>query len=373
MTKEGKSLYFKRKTKVKTFFPFLLIFLITLLLTFSITFLFSMTKSIERMVKVIGSGSLKTSEEVTLPENVKGSVDRVKSGGGILYSKNGEKVVTLKGVEREYFNKERIETLKLKGEDLSSRNGLVISKKIGDELGLKIKDKVTLLLYEEDKNRARPILMTINGIFTSGYSDLDDALSFLDISTLSTKESYEILLESERDEKSVKEYLDKLGIRSYSYKEVYPDIYLNIVQSTSSVYIILIFVALLAAFFSKDSASIILSKDLEDISTLLILGEEKKKIEKMYRDFILFFVFIAVVSGVILGILLSLFSPLIVRLSSLLNESIFDYYTTSFILTIPNVQILILVLVTIFMAYLSLRVYLSRVFKKEILLIKREE
>ena len=158
--------------------PLLLVFLITSVLVFSLIFISSISKAIDRMIVLLGSGSLSFNEEVDyslLPEN--SFFDPVKRGQGILFSSNGESLVYLKGVEDSYFNNERANGLKLSARDFD-KNWIILSKNLASALSVNIGDRMTLLLYESEKGRTKPVLVNISGIFDSGYSQLDRYLPF---------------------------------------------------------------------------------------------------------------------------------------------------------------------------------------------------
>ena len=74
MSKHAENVYLKRKLGEKMGFkyllssitPLILVFLIVGILSFSLTFIISFSDAIDRMIVILGSGSISTYEEVPL-------------------------------------------------------------------------------------------------------------------------------------------------------------------------------------------------------------------------------------------------------------------------------------------------------------------
>ncbi len=354
--------------------PLLLVFLITAVLTFSLVFISSLSTAIDRMIVLLGSSSLSFSEEVPqelLPEN--STLDLVKRGEGILYSEDSESLVYIKGVEESFFTPERSIGLRFTGKAFEG-NWIVLSSNLAEALGVAIDDRMTLLLYDTENSRTRPFLMTVCGIFDSGYAQLDRYLAFADFSLLlSSDVSYELLLPSGYDVNKVQEELYSLGFSSTSYKEEYSYLYQNVQQSIWILYIILVAVALLSAFFSVDVALVYISRDRQDIELLLLLGMAKNRVLSIYLKLSLVFVFISALLGVLLGIILGYLSPLFVKIISYFDADLLQYYVTSFTVDIPFLQIILMVILMLVLVFLSLVLIMKREAKEDLLLLVNNE
>ncbi|MBQ2259450.1 MAG: hypothetical protein II339_04205, partial [Spirochaetales bacterium] len=136
MSKHAENVYLKRKLGEKMGFkyllssitPLILVFLIVGVLSFSLTFIISFSDAIDRMIVILGSGSISTYEEVPLSMLPEGSsVDYVKTGEGILYSENGESLAYLKGFDEGYFDSERGSAMNLVEDASLNGNTLYVS------------------------------------------------------------------------------------------------------------------------------------------------------------------------------------------------------------------------------------------------------
>ncbi len=369
MKNDGERLYLGRKCGkgmspgyvARHYFPSLIVFLIVLTLTFVMVFISSMTGAIDRMIVLLGCGSIETETIVDVSSYDGAVIDEVKTGDGILYAESGKSLVHLKGVDiAQYFAGERKEGMKLVLSDESYKNEIIISSSLASILELETGDQMTLLLYETDKGRARPVLMTVKGIYSSGYAQLDRYLGFVDISLLDSTSSYEILLKKGDDVDALVKSLNADGINAVSYKEKYSSLCTNVDQSIMILYVILIFVALLAAFFSADIAHIYTSRDRKDIASLRLMGISEKRIRVIYRKMTLSSVFISSLLGICGGLLLSLFSPSMISFVALKEPQLIENYITSFTLSIPFSSIIMMLIAMLLCSSLTLRIELRR-------------
>ena len=369
MKNDGERLYLGRKCGkgmspgyvARHYFPSLIVFLIVLTLTFVMVFISSMTGAIDRMIVLLGCGSIETETIVDVSSYDGAVIDEVKTGDGIIYAESGKSLVHLKGVDiPQYFSGERKEGMKLVLSDESYKNEIIISSSLASILELETGDQMTLLLYESEKSRARPILMTVKGIYSSGYAQLDRYLGFVDISLLDGTSSYEILLKKGDDVNAVLKSLNADGINAVSYREKYSSLCTNVDQSIMILYVILIFVALLAAFFSADIAHIYTSRDRKDIASLRLIGISEKRIRVIYRKMTLSSVFISSFLGICGGLLLSLFSPSMISFVALKEPQLIENYITSFTLSIPFSSIIMMLIAMLLCSSLTLRIELRR-------------
>lgn len=369
MKNDGERLYLGRKCGkgmslsyvARHYFPSLIVFLIVLTLTFVMVFISSMTGAIDRMIVLLGCGSIETDENVDVSSFEGAVIDEVKTGDGILYAESGKSLVHLKGVDiAQYFSGERKEGMKLTLSDESYKNEIIISSSLASILELETGDQMTLLLYETEKGRARPVLMTVKGIYSSGYAQLDRYLGFVDISLLDSTSSYEILLKKGDDVNALVKSLNADGINAISYKEKYSSLCTNVDQSIMILYVILIFVALLAAFFSADIAHIYTSRDRKDIASLRLMGISEKRIRVIYRKMTLSSVFVSSLLGICGGLLLSLLSPSMISFVALKEPELIENYITSFTLSIPLLSIIMMLIAMLLCSSLTLRIELRR-------------
>lgn len=369
MRNECERLYRGRKSgkgmslryKLGHFSPSLLVFLIVFTLTFVMVFMSSMTGAIERMIVLLGCGSVTTTSPVDVSGYENARIDEVKEGDGILYASSGKSLVHLKGVDiASYFSGERETGMKLTLSDESYRNEIIISSTLASSLSLKIGDQMTLLLYEKEKGRARPLLMTVKGIYSSGYAQLDKYLGFVDITLVDGTSSYEILLDRNEDISAFLAALWKEGIYGESYRTKYSALCTNVDQSVMILRVILIFVALLAAFFSADIAHVYTSRDRRDIASLRLLGLTEKSVRGIYRRMTIASLTVSSVLGTAAGLLLSLSSPSLISFVARKEPELIEYYISSFTLSVPWSSLIVMLLLMILCSSLTLRIELWR-------------
>ena len=377
MKSDGERLYIGRKRgrgmgvkwTLSSLLPALLIFLITAVLVFAMVFISSMTTAIDRMIIMLGSSSIVTGEEVDVSSWSGASINKTREGEGVVFTEEGKSIIRLKGVNESYLQGEREEALKIVRSGKEVKNAIIVSTTLARKLNLELGSSMTMMLYEKDKNRTRPILMTVTGIFDSGYAQLDRYLAYVDFSLLDGEEEWEILLDQKDDLEKRCQELEELGISYKTYREKYSALYLNVRQSVSILYLILAFVALLAAFFSTDIVSVYLSRDRQDIAALRLLGMEEKRIRRIYLSLSLFAVAVSALGGTVLGLLLGLLSPSLIRIVASSNPGLVEYYISSFSVTVPTMELLLMVLAMVVLSAITLFISLSTSGRKELMAI----
>ena len=377
MKSDGERLYIGRKRgrgmgvkwTLSSLLPALLIFLITAVLVFAMVFISSMTTAIDRMIIMLGSSSIVTGEEVDVSSWSGASINKTREGEGVVFTEEGKSIIRLKGVNESYLQGEREEALKIMRSGEEVKNAIIVSTTLARKLNLELGSSMTMMLYEKEKNRTRPILMTVTGIFDSGYAQLDRYLAYVDFSLLDGEEEWEILLDQKDDLEKRCQELEELGISYKTYREKYSALYLNVRQSVSILYLILAFVALLAAFFSTDIVSVYLSRDRQDIAALRLLGMEEKRIRRIYLSLSLFAVAISALGGTVLGLLLGLLSPSLIRIVASSNPGLVEYYISSFSVTVPTMELLLMVLAMVVLSAITLFISLSTSGRKELMAI----
>lgn len=374
MKREAERLYLGRKLgrgmgvryTLSQLVPALLVVLITLVLVFALVFISSMTTAIDRMIEILGSGTVRTEEQIPPALFPQGRISHVNNGEGILYTEGGESLAYLKGVEEGYFLGEVGETIRLTEEKIEARNPIIISRTLSDRLHLAIGDRLTLLLYQSDKERTRPFLMTVTGIFDSGYAQIDKYMAYVDYGLIGGEGSYELLLPKGSNTKEALGTLASNGIWVTSYQELYAALYLNVRQSVMILYLILGAVAVLAAFFSTDIAQVYTSRDKRDIGTLRLLGLSEKDIAKLYACLTLLSVSIAAFVGTVLGLLLSLASPSIIQLVARKEPEMIENYIATFHVHVPWPVVFLMLLAMVLCSWVSLKLSLRKTASEEL-------
>ena len=109
---EGAAYYARRKIGEKKGFayflsslsPLFILLLITAALSFSLSFIISMSEGIDKLLAVMGSGSVRIlsyPDSSLLPEGAE--ISETKTGTALLYAENGENAVMVKGIGEDYL------------------------------------------------------------------------------------------------------------------------------------------------------------------------------------------------------------------------------------------------------------------------------
>lgn len=368
MSKEAIRLYSKRKAGrgqsftwlLKSYLPSLLIFFITLTLSFALIFVSSMSKAIDRTLQLLGSGTALSYSPVELSQlPPASSVSKVETTGALAYSQSQNTLVNVKGVESAYFTSEKEDILKMRRcENDTSLRGVILSELIASKLEVTLGDRIAMLLYDKSLDRTRPVYLFIEGIYSSGYNEFDEALVFTDIEVVDGITSYEIL--SSLPEEDLLAALADEGISAIGYKNLYHSIYENIRLSVSLLDLIVVFVALLAGFFALSVSIEYVQRDKKDIAGMLLIGFSREDVVKSYIRITMSAVVTSVVLALLGGIGLSyLIQPVLSSLDVVAFPAL-QNYVISFEVSIPFCMLLLLLSATCLTSYLSLQLSLRK-------------
>ena len=368
MISDAEKLYVSRKRGrgmgmryvLSSLLPLLVLLLVTAALSFALSFISSMSSEIDRMIALMGSGSLYTLKDPSddVPEDAE--VSEVRTGSALAYSEEGEAALLLKGVDEGYFSGMRSQELEIEMLEWDAMNPAVLPSSLAESLSLSLGDRFTLLVWESGEGRARPFLCTVAGIFASVYPQLDRNLAFVPLDLLSSPSGYEVLLERGEDPDGVMQHLWDCGIPSETYRTMYSSLYGNVRSSVATLYPILIAVAVLAAFFSSDAAQAYIDRDRRDIRGLWMLGMERRRIEAMYFRITLSYAAAGSAIGMAIGIALAFASPAILRLAAAADPALLEYYVSSFRVTIPVGRLALMIAIMLLVSALSVRFSLRR-------------
>ncbi len=368
MSREAIKLYSERKEGrgqsftwlLKSYLPSLLIFFITLVLVFALIFVSSMSKAIDRTLQLLGSGSAVSYSHVDSALLPFGTVvSEVESTGALVYSKNHNTLVNVKGIDSGYFTAEKEDVLKMNWcENDTTLKGVVLSQLIASRLEVGLGDRVAMLLYDRSLDRTRPVYLFIEGIYSSGYNEFDESLVFTDIELVDGIVSYEILSSLPTDE--LLTLLEESGVEAISYKELYRSIYDNINLSVSMLNLIVVFVALLSGFFALSVSIEYVQRDKKDIAGMLLIGFSREDVLRSYIRITMSAVFAAVVLALLGGIGLSYLVQPVLSSLDVISFPALQNYVLSFEVSIPFGMLLLLVASTCLTSYLSLRFSLKK-------------
>lgn len=368
------SLYIKRKMgfgmplsyKLRVLSPAVLIVLVSLVLNFSLIFIISMSQGIENLLIYLGSGNIMVMGKTEESEAF--STYETRYSGSLAFSESSSSPMYLKGVDfSSYFTKERRDVLHLEYEALDALNPVILSKELSSRLSLDISDRFSVLIYDENAKRTRPLLLTVAGTYDSGYMEFDSALAFVPLSTLDGAICTELVTNRGYDDEAILIALREKGYDAYSYKSLYSAIYDNIELSVNTLYGVFVILVILASFFAGNISISYVDRDMGDIAMLSLSGLSDGQIRKIYRVITLSSVFISILIGLILAIALSFLSPAIISHLSDAGYEALDAYLTSFEIVIPAFRLLAVNLLLIVLSYISLLISLRVIGRRTII------
>ena len=357
-----------RDRKTAFLLPMLMILLISAVLVFALVFIQSVSGTIERMLTILGRGSVFVESQDMpdssfLPEGVEVTPSRILEG--LVYSGQGEGAAVIHAVGPGYFDGMHGRELGIVILDEDVLNPAVVSSSFADKLSVGIGDRMTLLLYEADKDRTRPLLLTVSGIFPSVYPQLDSSLVYIQLESSGYgADGYEVLLPEGIDAESIEDELWRAGYSTRSYMDMYSSIYSNAVSSINALYLVFMAVALLAAYFASDAAYVYISRDRNDIEMLMMLGAPKALMRSVYLRITMAGACTAMAIGIALGLILGFLSPYAFSIIASFDPAILSYYVTSFSVRIPWSRIAFMIILMIVIAAISVEISLFRLIRR---------
>lgn len=281
------------------------------------------------------------------------SVDEVTTGYALMYSASSTSSVRVKGVATSYFNEKRLAQITFETEELEQSNlkGIAISRHTANALNVKIGDRVALMVVPDtSKASVRPVLVRVEAIFYSGYDQLDQLLSFVDLDyakTLFTSEkatSCEIIVQDDYLE-NLQDVITTLNIPKSNlstWDQYNLSVYNNFITSKQMILIILLLVVVVAAFYTSSVAQQMVQDDIRPISIAKLIGMS----DKMVRISAFMSVCMVTLAGMLLGLGLGIaigyaLGPVLSQLSHLGLESL-SFYLLDFEVHIPWATVLLL-------------------------------
>lgn len=280
------------------------------------------------------------------------STDEVSTGYALMYSATSTCSVQVKGVQTSYFNEKRLAQITFETEELESSNlkGIAISRYSANALNVKIGDRVALMVVPDTaKSTVRPVLVRVEAIFYSGYDQLDQLLTFVDLDyakTLFTSEtatSCEIIVQNEYLE-NLQEVISTLNVSSSkisTWNQHNLSVYNNFITSKQMILIILLLVVVVAAFYTSSVAQQMIQDDIKPISIAKLIGMNDKMVRISAFMSVCLVTFVGMLLGLCLGIAIGYaLGPVLSQLSRMGLESL-SFYLLDFDVQIPWITVLL--------------------------------
>lgn len=304
--------------------------------------------------------------------NMIASCDEVTSGYALMYSATSTSSVMIKGVGENYFNSARQKQIDFiasaTDEPTTNIKGIIISKATAKALSVDIGDRVALMIVPDNVDKVlRPVLVRIDGIFTSGYDQLDQLLAFVDLDYAKTlysdrsSSTLEILVTSEYQERldDVESAIGNSYLLS-QWSDHNVSVYENFITSKQMIFIILLLVVVVAAFYTASVAQQMIQDDIRDIAIAKLIGSSDAIVRKSAFISVYSVTCIGMILGILLGLLIGFnLGPILSWLSSLGLDSL-TFYLLDFEITVPWLSITIISASLLVISYLSIQISLGK-------------
>jgi len=307
----------------------------------AISFSDSMMDGIANKYVYLSGGHILVNDDfdvaVELENYIKES-QKVCYSGILLCSENCNLPLQIKGVNKSYFNEERLSYIDIEGEKDSILDGIVISKSVADNLSLKIGDKVAAIIISENNGKTHPVMTVVSGLYSTGYKELDNSCCFASLEMVSSESGSDIcteLIVKNSYSNNLRSVQKLINAESTTWISRNSAMYANFVNSKQLIVIVMLVIVLMSAFYCSSVAQQFIQDDAEELSLYRMLGADSKSLTKIC----FISVFAVTLSGIIIGFFLGctvtyLFVPVLKFLNSLSLE-VFSYYLLDFRIIIP--------------------------------------
>lgn len=363
-----------------------LLTLVMLLLVVAQLFVSSMVKGIIDKYALLSNGhvqlftfSLPSDDLLQAIEGDAGvaEVHRVVQGNALAYSSTGTQMIRLKGVSSDYFTHERLSQLHVlsDGTQKGSRQGMLVSSAMAEMLQVSLGDPLALMVVPDTATTVvRPILVTVAGIFDSGYRELDQQLCFIDqeyalnLFGAASSQYVEILVNQLHadDLTGVEDRLDELVKQPHIFRtwyEAQPTLYANLQVSQQMILGVFIVVSMLAGFFVASIAQEFMQDDKQSIATMKLLGAMDGTIRRIYFAIVLCLTCASMCLGLSLGLLVGVNMGPLLSLLADRRLPVLSWYLLDFTVIIPWKELLIIIAALILVSMCSVQFSLRRINK----------
>ena len=323
----------------------------------------SMISGMEDRLVNLSSGHLLIYDSDDIQSEAEFSSYKVVNGFVMLYSKDGNCSVAVKGISDGYLEP-REKYITCIRQDVEGFKKIIISKNISEKLLLSIGDKVAMLIVPDKSSKAvRPDIAVVSGIYDSGYAEIDDNLIYADYDfakrmfTDDSSVSTEIILKNP-SEKELYRIREKLGkYRSATWMQLNFDVYENYVKSNQAVTLILFIVILLSGYFTVSVSQQIVFDQKNNIGICRILGADKKTMLKSVVLSVLTTVFAAEITGLVLGLICGCnICPIIKILIK--DKDVLKNYLLDFDIVIPYLSVAVMGILQLAISFICILIQL---------------
>ena len=243
------------------------------------------------------------------------------SGEAVLINKDYTKGLLLRGYKKKDFLKlDIVNNLNFRGNKNLNLKHISIGRELSLNFDIKIGDKILIMspsgIQTIVGNLPRQESYIVDSIFDSGLSDFDQNVAFININDLENlfdleknKRSLELYLKNPQNIETIKKKLLKIFSNElvYTWSDLNKSLFLALKVERNVMFIILTLIIVVAAFNIISGITILVKNKTREIAILKSIGVQSSSIKKIF--FMVGFLIgsIATFSGIIFGILFSVY------------------------------------------------------------------
>jgi len=260
------------------------------------------------------------------------------NGEAIILNKNYTTGVLVRGISKKDFLKSKINKQLIEGDTKNiSKNTVVIGNELAYDLNIKINDKISIISTSQITTPIGAVpkqeTFKVIGIFNSGFFEFDKKLIYLTLedAVIFYNKSFNninlnIYLEDPLNANLIKNKIKKIDKDKfvYSWSDLNKSFFSALKVERNVMFLILTLIIIVAAFNIISGLTILIKNKTKEIAILKCLGLSNFSIRKIF--FLTGFTigFFATITGIIFGIIFSLYIENIrIFLSEVLNINIF--------------------------------------------------
>ncbi len=299
------------------------------------------------------------------------SCDAVINGNVLLYSSSSTAGCKIKGIKQDYFNDKRTKEIKFEIADFTDSSNLrsiTISKQTAEKLNVSIGDKVAMMVVPDSAESVlRPVMVRVESIFHTGYDQLDSLIAFIDFDYAkelfpnNVSSAYEILV-NEKDVNNLDNVISQIGNSEgiYKWDRLNTSVYRNFQASREAIFIVLLTIIFVAAFYSASVAQQLIQDDISDIAIMKLIGSDNRLVTKWAFSTVMFVTLKGIAFGLFLGFALSFGLSPVLKILSESQLPVFSNYLLDFDINVPFLKLAEILLIFVFVSALSVRISLLR-------------
>ncbi|MCK5156843.1 MAG: ABC transporter permease [Spirochaetales bacterium] len=305
------------------------------------------------------------------------SCEFIYEGYGVLYSSKGSYSTILRGIT-EYFleDNEIIEEFSAITGSLviSSTRDIVISRTIADNLGLDLFDRLAIAAVSNSSGQTffKPTLLEVSGIINSGYRNLDKQLVFI-----SSNNASNILKDSGKQYFSIRLNSNKLGDVYDTAEKIHilindtswvvktwdmlnRSLFRNFAETKNILYVVMALIIMISGVNISSLCIMLIQENYINIGIMKAVGAPSRAIRQSFLLAVMSISFLGAFIGVFIGLLIGINLNTILSAISHTGIAAADYYLISIPIHIHIKQLLLVVLFTCIISYLSILIPLRR-------------